>query len=55
VEKDYYEWKEKYLAAKASLTNREEKVRKVLESFETNMEVVGVTGVEGMLISLTLR
>ena len=43
----YEKWNRKYLAAKASLGNREELVTEVIGDLENEMELLGITGVEG--------
>lgn len=40
-------WNKKYMQAKASLTNREELVRDCILELEHEMELLGITGVEG--------
>jgi len=46
---EYEKWKERFDDASQSLEDREEKVRKVVESLETDMEFLGITGVEDKL------
>ena len=40
-------WQEKYRQAKADINNREKAMNKCLEELETDMELLGITGVEG--------
>ncbi len=40
-------WQEKYRQAKAEINNREKAMNKCLEELETDMELLGITGVEG--------
>jgi len=46
---DFQVWKGKYDDACQSLSNREGKIRQVIESLETNMRLLGITGVEDKL------
>lgn len=41
------QWNKKYLQAKASLGNREELVKEAISELENDMELLGITGVEG--------
>lgn len=46
--RDMFEkWNKKYMQAKASLANREEQVRDCILELEHEMELLGITGVEG--------
>lgn len=50
LDKDNFEaWERKYLEAQASLQNRDEKVRAVIEELEGDMELLGISGVEDKL------
>ena len=45
---EYYEkWNRKYNQAKASLANRDELVAEAISELENEMELLGITGVEG--------
>jgi magnesium-transporting ATPase (P-type) len=46
-EREFEEWQERYRLAKADLNNREKAMNKCVEDLECDMELVGVTGVEG--------
>jgi magnesium-transporting ATPase (P-type) len=46
-EKEFAAWQEKYRDAKADLNNREKAITKCIEDLEQDMELLGVTGVEG--------
>ena len=48
-EREFQEWQEKYKVAKADLNNRERAMNRCVEELETDMELLGVTGVEGIL------
>lgn len=48
-EKEYDEFQRKYNEAKASINDRSQKVEAVRREFESNMELLGVTGVEDKL------
>jgi len=51
ITKEFYDkWNRKYLAAKASLGNREELVLESISELENEMELLGITGVEGKYI-----
>lgn len=51
ITQEFYEkWNRKYLAAKASLGNREELVLESISELENDMELLGITGVEGKYI-----
>lgn len=41
------QWNKKYMKAKASLGNREELVKEAICELEFEMELLGITGVEG--------
>ena len=43
----YNSWLEKYKNAELAMENRNEKIREVINSLETNMEFLAVSGVEG--------
>lgn len=49
TQQGFNNWRKEYAAAKASIENREENVRFVIEKLEKDMEVLGVTGVEDKL------
>lgn len=53
-EADYLNWKEAYDRACASEDQREKKKMVLREQLETNMEYLGVTGVEGYLSLVNL-
>jgi len=46
---DFNVWEAKYNDACQSLSNRESKIRQVIESLEVNMRLLGITGVEDKL------
>ena len=46
---EYEEWNKKYENAKTEMENRDEKIQKVVEKLEENMEFLCVTGVEDKL------
>ena len=46
-EKEFEEWQERYKQAKADLNNREKAMNRCVEELESEMELLGVTGVEG--------
>lgn len=48
------QWNKKYMAAKASLGNREQLVKDAICELEHEMELLGITGVEGKRNSLSL-
>ena len=48
-EREFQEWQERYKVAKADLNNRERAMNRCVEELETDMELLGVTGVEGIL------
>ena len=48
VERDFEKWMIKYKAAKADLNDREKAVMRCMEELEQDMELLGVTGVEGI-------
>ena len=43
----FEKWNNKYLKAKANLSNREELVDQCIRELESDMELLGITGVEG--------
>lgn len=45
----YDKWNRKYSSAKASLANRDEQVADAICELENEMELLGITGVEGKL------
>lgn len=47
--KEYEAWAQRYEAARAEMDNREEAVRACIESLEQDMELLCVTGVEGIV------
>lgn len=49
-DKDFEAWQEKYRQAKADINNRERAMNRCLEELETDMELLGITGVEGKAI-----
>ena len=49
TEEEFAKWKVQYDAATQSLTDRQERIRKVVESLEVNMKFLGITGVEDKL------
>ncbi len=53
-EKDFEAWQEKYKNAKADLNNRDKAMAKCVEELEEDMELLGVTGVEGRIIDSLL-
>ena len=46
-EKEFEGWQENYRQAKADMNNREKAMNRCLEELETDMELLGITGVEG--------
>lgn len=57
-EQEFMQWQERYKEAKADLNNREKAVARCIEELEQDMELLGVTGVEGkpipaLIISLS--
>lgn len=48
-EQFFLEWNKKYNEAKADLNDREAKITKAMDELETDMELLGITGVEGKL------
>jgi len=48
-QEQYDKWNRKYNTAKASLGNREELVADAISELENEMELLGITGVEGKL------
>lgn len=46
-EQEFMQWQERYKEAKADLNNREKAVARCIEELEQDMELLGVTGVEG--------
>jgi phospholipid-translocating ATPase len=49
-QEQYDKWNRKYNTAKASLGNREELVAEAISELENEMELLGITGVEGKLV-----
>ena len=49
TQEQFDQWNKKYMQAKASLANREELVKEVICELEFEMELLGITGVEGKL------
>ena len=47
TQKYFDTWNKDYLKAKADLNNREELVTRCMEELEFEMELLGITGVEG--------
>ena len=45
-------WIERYKAAKADMNNREKAIANCMEELEVDMELLGVTGVEGKMMEL---
>jgi hypothetical protein len=53
LEDDFFEfWLRRYNEAKSDLNNREEAMANCMKELEEDMELLGVTGVEGTLASL---
>lgn len=48
-EKEFEGWQENYRQAKADMNNREKAMNRCLEELETDMELLGITGVEDKL------
>ena len=46
-ENEFEAWQERYKEAKADLNNREKAMARCIEDLEQDMELLGVTGVEG--------
>jgi len=46
-QEQFDKWNRKYVSAKASLGNREELVAGAISELENEMELLGITGVEG--------
>ena len=46
-EEVYNLWKKKYVEAQSDLNNREESVKDAIRDLEFEMELLGITGVEG--------
>ena len=49
TEETYNNWKKEFDEANALMINRDKTVEKVIESLETDMELLGITGVEDKL------
>ena len=50
---EFERWNNRYRAAKADLSNREEAIKSCIETLEQDMDLLGITGVEGKnLLSL---
>lgn len=51
TEEEYQDWNRRYQEAcsNESFTNRDEKIREVVDSLESQMEFLGITGVEDKL------
>ena len=49
TKREYEEWQKIYDEAQNSMVNREENVKKAIESLEVDMEFLGITGVEDKL------
>lgn len=49
TKEEFEEWHKEYNEAQASLQNRDANVQEVIEQIETEMELLGVTGVEDKL------
>lgn len=50
ISEDFYlDWEKKYKTAKATLESRNEKIDKVMNMLESDMEFLGITGVEDLL------
>jgi len=49
TEREYQEWNLRYQEANNQMVNRDQQVTRVVESLETDMEFLGVTGVEDKL------
>ena len=49
TQEQYDKWNRKYASAKSSLGNREEQVAEAISELENEMELLGITGVEGKL------
>ncbi len=47
TQEQYDKWNRIYITAKASLGNREELVAEAISELENEMELLGITGVEG--------
>jgi len=45
----FEEWNKRYEAAKADLNDRDRKMQRAVEELESDMELLGVTGVEDKL------
>ena len=48
-EVEYQRWHQRYDAARADMENREESIRACVEELEQDMELLCITGVEGIL------
>ncbi len=55
TQEQYDKWNRKYNTAKASLGNREELVAEAISELENEMELLGITGVEGRLVYTLLH
>ena len=57
-QKYFDEWQKRYMAAKAQLVNREERVAEVVRELEEGLELLAITGVEDKLqdeVALTIE
>ena len=48
-EVEYQRWHKRYEAARSDMENREESIRVCVEELEQDMELLCITGVEGIL------
>jgi len=48
-EVEYQRWHKRYEAARSDMENREESIRECVEELEQDMELLCITGVEGIL------
>lgn len=58
TQNQFDQWQKKYMAAKATLVNREERVSQVITELEEGMELLAITGVEDKLqdeVALTIE
>lgn len=50
IDESYFvQWHERYREANSDLNNRQDKVNRIIEELEVDMELLGVTGVEDKL------
>jgi len=55
LNQEYFDqWNKKYKQAKSSLANREEQIKDTILELEHEMELLGITGVEGKFGTLSL-